>query len=175
MQHIFMIVMNFQLWEQCQMLTKICNLIDHCFEVTSKPIWSVLIMFLVPYVWHMHTYKTYESNERSWEPLEMEQPKRRNMGYWQQTLLLRAVPVWTAQRCCQLISRQFDQAAVTSDADRVGKLPHECVNVHRLLCNGVDYDSTGQEESAAPFLPLMYHKAAEKCQCHLPAVKLVLF
>lgn len=64
---------------------------------------------------------------------------------------------------------------MTSDADRVGKLPHECVSAHRLLCNGVDYDSTGQEESAAPFLPLMYRKDAEKCQCHLPAVKLVLF
>lgn len=64
---------------------------------------------------------------------------------------------------------------MTSDADRVGKLPHECVSVCRLLCNGADYDRPAREESVARFPALMYRKAAEKCQRHLPAVKSVLF
>lgn len=64
---------------------------------------------------------------------------------------------------------------MTSDADRVGQIPHKCVSVRCLLCNGRDYDSTGRGETMAPFIPLMYRKAAEKCQYHLPVVKLVLF
>lgn len=74
----------------------------------------------------------------------------------------------------QLISRQFDHAGGTSDADRVGKLPHGRASP-RLLCNSADYDRTGPEESAARFPTLMYRKAAGKCQRHLPAVKSVLF